>query len=438
MPEKKSLSKVFARKYRYATKLEKRDILDEFIEYIGYNRSYAARVLRTSLIKKDEKKKNKRKRKPYYDEDVSKALEKIWEISDYICGKRLFVIIPAMIEKLEKFNELKLTNTVKKKLKKISAATIDRLLNPARRRLGRKGTSMTKSTTYLIDKIPIKTFGEWGDSPTGYTQLDLVAHNGGNVYGGFLYSLNATDVGTSWTTCNLVKDKTMFQMLKGLISMKRSFPFPIKGMHSDNGSEFLNDAALAFADKYNIEFTRGRPHKKNDNAYVEQKNYSILRRNTGYLRYDKPEHADVLRELYRYLNLYVNYFHPTMILIEKHRIGAKATRKYDIPKTPYKRLLERDDVEDTIKIKIKNIYEGLNPAKLKRKINSCQAKLIRMAAPIRMPLKPKNIRRKKEVKHTLPRWRRDSNPRNPNPFLERQKLEELRRAVDKLGDRGSG
>lgn len=435
MSEKKSLTRIFAKKYRYATKLEKINILDEFIEYTGYNRNYATRVLRNNYFRNyKNQKKNKRKRKQYYNDDVRKALERIWEISDYICGKRLTAILPELLQKLEQFNELEITNTIKERLKKISAATIDRLLKPARKRLGRKGTSMTKGTTYLIDKIPIKTFGEWKDTPTGYTQLDLVAHNGGNVYGGFLYTLNATDVGTSWTTCTLVRDKTMFQMLKGLISMKKSFPFPLNGMHSDNGSEFINDAALAFANKYNIEFTRGRPYKKNDNPHIEQKNYSVLRRNTGYLRYDKPEHAEVLRELYSYLNLYVNYFQPTMVLLEKHRKGAKATRKYDTPKTPYQRLLARDDVDDSIKSQIRTIYERLNPAELKRKINKCQSRLIRMAAPIRMPVKPKKIRRKKDVKHTRPGWRRESIPGNPNPFLERQRLEELRRAVDKIED----
>jgi hypothetical protein len=205
-------------------------------------------------------------------------------------------------------------------------------------------------------------------------------------------------------------------------------------MHSDNGSEFINDAVLAFTEDNNIVFTRGRPYKKNDNPHVEQKNYSVLRRNTGYLRYDKPEHGEVLKELYEYLNLYVNYFQPTMVLIEKHRIGAKATRKYDTPKTPYQRLLECSDIEDHIKDQVRSIYRELNPVKLKKRINECQSKLIRMAAPIRKPVKPKNIRRKKEVKHTLPKNRRELIPGNPNPFLERQRLEELRRAVDKIHD----
>jgi hypothetical protein len=211
-----------------------------------------------------------------------------------------------------------------------------------------------------------------------------------------------------------------------------SFPFPIKGIHSDNGSEFINDTILSYSKTNNLIFTRGRPYKKNDNPHVEQKNNSILRRNTGYLRYDKPEHAAILRELYGYLNLYVNYFQPTMILREKHRIGAKAIRKYDFPKTPYQRILESVTVSHDIKTNICAFYENLNPADLKRKINDCQARLIRIAAPIRVPLEPVHIRKKKQMKHTIPVWRREMSSSNSNPFLNRQRIEELRRATEKV------
>lgn len=431
MSDRKSLSKVYIEKYRYASKREKIIILNEFIEYTGYNRNYATRVLRNSTTSKNpQSTENKKNHTPLYDNDVKIALEKIWGISDYICGKRLVCIIPEMVRKLEKFDEYGMSDPVKKKLKKISAATVDRLLAPSRKNIGRRGTSITKSTRYLIDRIPVKTFGEWKDTPAGFTQLDLVAHNGGNVYGGFLYTLNTTDVGTSWTVCTLVQDKTMPEMIKALSSMRESFPFPIQGIHSDNGSEFINDSVLAFTEEHHIVFTRGRPYKKNDNPHIEQKNNSILRRNTGYLRYDQPEHAEALKELYGYLNLYVNYFQPTMILVEKHRIGSKAIRKYDTPKTPYQRLLKRFDVKDVVKRKIKKTYNALNPADLKRKINDCQSRLIRMAAPIRMPLAPVRIRRKKETKHTVPIWRRENIATNPNPFIERQRIEELRRATE--------
>ena len=433
MNEKKSITKVFLDRYRYASKHEKMLILNEFIEYTGYNRNYASRVLRTrtttEIIHHNPA---LRKHTPCYDDEVKSALEKIWGVSDYICGKRLVSIIPELLIKFDQFREFDIPEDTKNKLLKISASTIDRVLTPSRKKQGRKGSSMTKGTRYLIDRIPIKTFTEWKDSPPGFTQLDLVAHNGGNVYGGFLYTLDTTDISTSWTVCTIVYDKSMPAMLEALYSMLDCFPFPVKGIHSDNGSEFINDSVLSFSEKEEMIFTRGRSYKKNDNAHVEQKNNSILRRNTGYLRYDKPEHAEVLKELYGYLNLYVNYFQPTMILLENHRVGAKAIKKYDKPRTPYQRVLELSSISDKVKNKIKKIYHELNPVELKRKINDCQSRLIRMAAPIRMPLEPVNIRRKKEVKHTTPISRRESNSGYPNPFLERQRLVELRRASEKL------
>jgi len=429
--ERRAMVKVFRRKYRYAEKLQKSQIIEEFIEFTGFNRNYASQVLRGHYdYKKSEKK--KRKRIAYYDSEVVLHLEKIWKILDYICGKRMVKILPEIIRKLEQFNEIDLTTPVKEKLCKISASSIDRLLRPAKRRLGRKGTSTTKQPRYLIDRIPIKTFTEWQDSQPGFAQLDLVSHNGGNVFGGFFHTLNTTDVCTGWTNLNLVKDKTKLRMLKSLICIKNSLPFPLLGIHSDNGAEFINETVLAFTEKYGIEFTRGRPYKKNDNPHVEQKNYSVIRRNTGYLRYDKPEHASTLKEMYTYINLYVNYFHPIMILKEKHRQGAKSIRKYDEPKTPYQRILERKEIISDVKNGMRIIYEELNPAELRRKINECQSVLIQSAAPYKKR-KPENIRRKKELPHTVSPGRRDGLiKQNPNPFLEKQKIEEMRRAIKTL------
>jgi len=426
--ERQAIVKIFRTRYKYASKYEKSIIIKEFIEITGFNRNYASQILR-GHHEYSSKKKRKSKRKPYYDELVLKTLIRIWEILDYICGKRLVRIIPEIIKKMEQFDEIYISKDTKEKLCKISASSIDRLLKPAKKRLGRKGTSTTKQPRYLIDKIKIKTFTEWKNSPPGFTQLDLVAHNGGNVFGGFVYTLNTVDICIGWTICNIVKNKTKLQMLKGLVSMRKEFPYKVMGIHSDNGAEFINETVLAFTNKYNIEFTRGRPYKKNDNPHVEQKNYSIVRRNTGYLRYDKPEHTKIIKKLYKYLNLYTNYFQPIMMLLEKHRQGSKAIRKYDVPKTPYQRLLEHPDISTVIKKKAMSIYKELNPVELKQKINECQANLIHSATPIRKPVKAKKKRRKKEMKHTIPVGRRESNPKNPNPFLEKQKLEEMRRAA---------
>ncbi|MCW7473011.1 integrase catalytic domain-containing protein [Leptospira levettii] len=425
------LVQVFKEKYLWASKKEKSLILDQFVEATGFNRSYARTVLRK---KKDNvvKLRARKKRISSYDDDVRFYLEKIWEILDRICGKRLVMAMPDVLAKLEQFKVFKIDKITKDKLLSISSASVDRLLKPARKKLGRKGTSTTKQPKYLIDRIPIKTFGEWKSSLPGFVQIDLVAHNGGNVFGGFYSTLAATDVCTGWTVCILVKDKTQFQMLKALIKLKKILPFPLLGIHSDNGAEFINQTILTYAERNDIQFTRGRPYKKNDNPHIEQKNYSVVRRNTGYLRIENQIQADIVRSLYQDLNTYNNYFLPVMILKEKHRIGSKAIRKYDEAKSPYRRILDRKDISKTIKASMKKIYEKLNIFELKNQINHWQNEFVKIAAPIRNPIDKVNVRRKRGILHTTPKWRREVNSDTKNPFLERQRVEEMRRAAEQV------
>jgi hypothetical protein len=432
--ERSMMIKVFKEKYLWASKKEKSLLLDQFVETTGFNRSYARTVLRK---KPDNvvKLRARKKRIPIYDSDVSFYLEKIWEVLDRICGKRLVKAMPDTLAKLEQFKVFKIDKKTKDNLLSISSASADRLLKSARKKLGRKGTSTTKQPKYLIDRIPIKTFGEWKNSLPGFVQIDLVAHNGGNVFGGFYSTLSATDVCTGWTVCILVKDKTKFQMLKALIRLRKMLPFPLLGIHSDNGAEFINETILAFTDRNKIQFTRGRPYKKNDNPHIEQKNYSVVRRNTGYLRLDKQEHADIVRSLYLDLNLYNNFFLPVMILKEKHRIGSKSIRKYDEPKSPFRRLLDRKDISKEIKINLRNTFEKLNLFELKNQINTWQNEFVKLAAPIRNPIEKVKVRRKKGIVHTIPKWRREVNSDTKNPFLERQRVEEMRRAAEQVWEK---
>jgi len=429
--ERSMMIKVFKEKYLWASKKEKSLILDQFVETTGFNRSYARTVLRKkpdNVIKLRARK----KRIPIYDSNVCFFLEKIWEILDRICGKRLVKAMPDTLAKLEQFNVFKIDKKTKDNLLSISSASVDRLLKSARKKLGRKGSSTTKQPKYLIDRIPIKTFGEWKNSLPGFVQIDLVAHNGGNVFGGFYSTLSATDVCTGWTVCILVKDKTKFQMLKALIKLRNTLPFPLLGIHTDNGAEFINETILAFANRKEIQFTRGRPYKKNDNPHIEQKNYSVVRRNTGYLRLDKPEQAEIVKKLYLNLNIYNNFFLPVMILKEKHRIGAKSIRMYDEPKSPFRRLLERKEILKKTKSLLKHTFEKLNLFELKNQINQLQNEFVKLAAPIRNPIDIVKVRRKKGIVHTLPKWRREVNSDTKNPFLERQRVEEMRRAAEQV------
>ncbi|WP_061270904.1 ISNCY family transposase [Leptospira interrogans] len=432
--------KVFRERYRYATKKEKTSILNEFVSLSGFNRNYASQVLRKKEVLKKKlstKPKAQNQRTVYYDASVRKVLEDLWKLLDHICSKRLVHAIPETIKNLERFQTYKISKEIKQKLLKISASTIERLLVPIRKKkkLGIKGTSMTKQNKYLIDRIPIKTFGEWKDSLPGFTQIDLIAHNGGNVFGGFFSTLCATDVCTGWTICILVRDKTMLQMLKALIRLKNVFPYPLLGIHSDNGSEFINESIIRFSEKYHLIFTRGRPYKKNDNPHVEQKNFLVVRRNTGYLRFDKSEQFEILVKLYSLLNLYNNFFLPVMMLKEKHRIGSKSMRKYDIPKTPLQRVLKRSEIPSVNKLEIKSIYKNLDLSTIKNEINQLQDDLIKIAAPIRSPNVKVRKRRKKAIYHTTPKWRREFSPTSSNPFLQRQKMQELRRAAETVWNR---
>lgn len=264
--------------------------MDEFVRLTGLSRGYASRALRSEPKVQKPSRPHKRGRRTVYDAAVKSELVKIWELLDFINAKRLAAAMPDILAKLKALGELDIHPDVESKLIKISPATIDRLLKDTRHKMGRRGDSTTRRSSYLIDQIPIKTFGEWNDVLVGYLQLDLVAHSAGNVYGGFAHTLNATDVATGWTSSVLVRSKTKFEMLKALIAIRKRFPFPIKGFHTDNGAEFINEICVKFANRYGLKFTRGRPYKKNDNSFVEQKNYSVVRRNTGYLRYDQPEH----------------------------------------------------------------------------------------------------------------------------------------------------
>jgi len=394
MREKKALTAEIQNRYNKATKKAKEVILDEFTVNTSYNRNYAARILRLKVGKvigytKMGGKKikyviGKRKRKKYrkpriYTYDVFLALRKIWTIFDFICSKRLAPFMGEAVEKLEKHKEIDLTDKVREKLLNISASTIDRLLRSEKDkfRLG-KGRSGTKPGTLLKNSIPIRTFADWNDAVPGFTEVDLVGHDGGNVSGDYIQSLNFTDIATCWDETAACKNKAQVHVFKAIKIVSARFPFEIAGIDSDNGSEFINAIMLRYCEKNEITFTRSRPYKKNDSCFVEQKNYSVVRRNVGYSRYDTEEELSILNELYIYLGHYTNYFQPVVKLVSKTRTGSRVTKKYDIAKTPFRRVLESEYIDDKIKERLKIQYDSLNPADLKRKISKLQDKLLKL------------------------------------------------------------
>ena len=392
MRQKKAVTRELRDRYRKSSKKEKIIMLDEFIRLTRYSRSYAARVLRLKevlgymqiggkrvrLVR--DKRKIKRKKKKIYDEGVLVSLKEIWKIGDYICSKRLAPFLSEIIPVLEKWREIKLKPKVREKLFKISAATIDRLLTDTRKRYRIKGRSTTRPGSLLKKSIPIRTFADWDEKVPGFFEVDLVSHDGGAARGDFNQSLNFTDITTGWVEMIAVKNKAQIWVFEGIKEIERRLPFSILGIDSDNGTEFINAHLLHYCEKEHITFTRSRPYRKNDSCFIEQKNWSVIRRAVGYSRHDTDNELNILNELYSYLRLYVNFFQPVRKLIKKERIGSKVSKRYDEAKTPYRRVLESPNIKEEIKVKLRKEYAMLNPAELKRKITKLQNRLLKLNA----------------------------------------------------------
>lgn len=388
--ERRSATKVTAQRYQKATKKQKGVILEEFAALTGYDRCYAAYLLRThgkkvyvnrnTVVVGDVSKKIRKQRPRFYDQMVLTVLTQIWLIMDCICGKRLAPMLPDLIPILKKHHEITVDAATTAKLLAISSATIDRLLKAERKKYQLKGRSHTKPGTLLKHQIPIRTFSEWNEQRPGFVEIDLVGHEGGNSSGDFAHTLDVTDVCTGWTEMQAVKNKAQCWVFEALKDIRDRLPFDLLGIDSDNGSEFINDELYRYCIAEKITFTRARSHRKNDNCFVEQKNYSVVRRAVGYMRYDTPEELRLLNELYGYLRLYINYFQPVMKLLEKTRIGSKVKKKYDEPQTPYQRVLASPDISKETKKWLRKEYAKLNPAELKRQISKLQNKLIKLSS----------------------------------------------------------
>lgn len=402
MNEKRAVIKAMSARYRNAGKKEKGAILDEMTEVTGYNRWYAVCLLRGEgkvihvgrklRLVGDLGRKAKRTRPRIYDEAVHERLKEIWAIMDFVCGKRLAAILPEVVPILERHHEVELNDEIRDKLLSISAATIDRLLAPERKKWELKGRSGTKPGTLLKHQIPIRTFAEWNEKQAGFVEIDLVGHDGGDASGDFCQTLDVTDVASGWTETQAVVNKAQVWVFEALKSIRGRLPFPLLGIDSDNGSEFINNQLLRYCQGERITFTRGRSGKKNDGCFVEQKNYSVVRRAVGYARYDSAAQLKLLNELYGHLRLYTNYFQPVMKLKSKERNGAKVRKIHDEPRTPYQRLLAMPEVGAEIQQRLRAEYETLNPAALKREITRLQNQLIKKAARRRRTAKTNTIR----------------------------------------------
>jgi hypothetical protein len=277
---------------------------------------------------------------------------------------------------LELFGEIQLTKDQRHKLTSISASTIDRLLAPEKKKMRLKGRSGTKPGAFLKHEVPIKTFADWNDAEPGFLEIDLVSHEGSSARGDYAQTLDAVDVATGWTETVAVKNKAQKWVFAALQQIIAAMPFPVRGIDSDNGAEFINHQFIRFCAQNQITFTRSRPYRKNDSCHVEQKNWSVVRKTVGYFRYSTEAQVAILNALYQVLRLYTNYFQPNLKLVRKERRGAKVKKTYDEAKTPYQRVLLSPCVAPEIKDALAQQYASLNPAELKRQIIRLQDALV--------------------------------------------------------------
>jgi hypothetical protein len=369
---KKELLEAIRPRYRKANKVEKQHILDEFVAATCYHRKHAIRILKQELLRKKNKKRGRQK---VYQGEVVVALEQIWEICGRICSKRLHPFLPEIVKVLERCGKLELPVDIKALLLKMSRSSIDRCLVTVRRQAHPRGLSTTKPGTLLKKAIPVRIYTAWDEEKPGFLEIDLVAHCGETAEGQFVNTLTCVDVSTGWTECLAVLKRNQHNVFEAIQTMRTRLPFDLLGIDSDNGSEFINDLLFNYCQSEKITFTRSRPYKKNDQAHVEQKNWSVVRRLIGYDRFETRAQFLLLQNIYQDLRLYFNFFQPVLKLIAKDHVDNKVIKRYDTAATPYQRVLASKDIPFNVKARLTNLYVQLDPVLLRISIDQKVDKL---------------------------------------------------------------
>ena len=381
---KRELLAQSASRYQAANHAQKSGILDEFVAVTGYTRKYAIRILRhpppvaVAIT---------RPRAPRYGPTVQEALRVAWEAANGICGKRLVPFLPELVPALERHGHLYLSDDVRAQLLALSPATADRLLARARRAAAPRGVATTKPGALLKRQVPLRTFAGWDDAAPGFVEADLVAHCGPQASGAFLHTLVLTDVATGWTECLPLLTRSHDAVIGALGQVRQLLPFPLLGLDTDNGPEFLNYELLGYCERERITFTRGRAYRKNDQCFVEQKNGVVVRQLVGYDRFEGADAHRQLGEVYRALRLYVNFFQPSMKLREKRRDGSALHRRYDRAQTPWQRLLVSGVLAADATARLTGIFHALDPMRLRRQLETLLDALWRHAAFV-TPISP--------------------------------------------------
>lgn len=387
MATKREITKKHAREYASASKKERGRILDALIATTGWSRANARRQLTAAAARKGPARAVKRTPRPRtYGYDTLRLLIRIWMLAGQPAGKYLAATMSLWLPKLEQFSEFgedahRLNDHTRAQLLKVSGATIDRLLKPTRDGMRLEGVSGTKPGPLLRNSIQVRKAGDEHEQSPGFCELDLVLHCGPTLKGEFCRSLTVTDVHTGWTENRALKNGAHRWVLEAMPLIEQRLPFPLVGIDSDNGGEFINEALINWAGERDLFFTRARPYRSNDNAHVEQKNGDIVRRHAFHYRYDTVMELRLLNELYDLVRIRFNMFTATTKAVGwRHNRNGKAIRVYDKPRTPYLRVLDSGVLSEEKRTELETLFQDTNPAELTRRITDIQTRLIRLAA----------------------------------------------------------
>ena len=359
-----------SKEYKDASLSRKSELLDGFVTGTGYHRKYATNLLNKGLPTSS----GTRKRPTIYDASVFSALVFVWRSANYICAKRLMPFLPKFLESLERFGHIEIDEATRHKLLSMSISTAERLLKRARTESA-KSPALTRAGNLLRKHVQIRTFADWDDIVPGFFEADTVGHHGGQLRGQFIHSLTMTDVYTGWTVVVPLMNKTEESAITGIEKISKCLPFPVLGIDTDNGTEFMNHRLIQWCEERSITFTSSRAYKKNDQCFVEEKNGSVVRRLLGHSRFEGTEDWLLIDRLCELARVYINFFQPSVKLLLKTRIGAKYSKKYDTAKTPYQRLLEHG-VTEACEAQLTSEFECADPVTILNEINSIQTKLL--------------------------------------------------------------
>jgi transposase InsO family protein len=360
--------------YRQAGRREKALILNSFCAATGYHRKYAIHLLSHPA---EPKPRRRRRPSPRYGPQVLRVLSKVWEAAGYPWSVRLKALLPVWLPWIRQ--RLKISPELEQQLLAMSPRTMDRRLQPLKRRLGRRLYGRTKPGSLLKHHIPLQT-SSWAEVRPGFTEIDLVSHSGNAASGEFLHSLNVTDLATTWVETRAVLGKGQSGIVQALTEISQALPFSLRGLDSDNGSEFINHHLVRFCQQREIQFTRSRPYKKDDNAHIEQKNWTHVRKLLGWDRYDSPHALEALNDLYRNeLRLMMNLYQPTVKLESKVRVGSRLRRRYSPAQTPLDRLLAHTEVDLQQAQELRKLRETLDPFELSKAIERKLQRIYRLA-----------------------------------------------------------